>query len=149
MSGRCEGAARTGWKIEEMCTRGDSNSHGFPHTHLKRARLPFRHECRLFTIVGAAALSLKIHGGKRGGAIQKRVAPREGMGYIDLMAVAQFVPGALSVRERYAGLLYGALAGDALSLAAHWVYDQDELAERWGEAVDFQAPAGDGYHAGK
>ncbi len=28
------------------CTRGDSNSHGLPHTHLKRARLPFRHECR-------------------------------------------------------------------------------------------------------
>ncbi len=30
----------------EVCTRGDSNSHGFLHTHLKRARLPFRHECR-------------------------------------------------------------------------------------------------------
>src|SRR5271154_3001921 len=32
--------------VEEKCTRGDSNSHGLPHTHLKRARLPFRHECR-------------------------------------------------------------------------------------------------------
>jgi ADP-ribosylglycohydrolase len=65
------------------------------------------------------------------------------------MAAAQFVLGALSVRERYAGLLYGALAADALSLAAHWVYDQDALAEQWGEVADFQTPAGDGYHAGK
>ncbi len=55
----------------------------------------------------------------------------------------------LSLRERYTGLLYGALAADALALAAHWVYDQDELAQRWGEITDFQAPAADGYHAGK
>jgi len=55
----------------------------------------------------------------------------------------------LSLRERYAGLLYGALAADALSLAAHWIYDQDELRQRFGKITDFAAPPADGYHKGK
>ncbi len=55
----------------------------------------------------------------------------------------------LSVRERYAGLLYGALAGDALALPAHWLYDQGEIARRFGEVSEFQAAPADGYHAGK
>jgi ADP-ribosylglycohydrolase len=59
------------------------------------------------------------------------------------------VQAPLSLRERYAGLLYGALCGDALTLAAHWVYDQEELARRFGPVADFEAPPGDGYHAGK
>ncbi len=53
-----------GYQPTEMCTRGDSNSHGFPHTHLKRARLPFRHECRSFTLAAALPLSLKIRGAR-------------------------------------------------------------------------------------
>jgi ADP-ribosylglycohydrolase len=57
--------------------------------------------------------------------------------------------GPLSLRERYAGALYGALCADALTLAAHWVYDQDELRERFGRVTDFQSPAPDGYHTGK
>lgn len=64
------------------------------------------------------------------------------------MAV-QAVQTPLSLRERYAGLLYGALAADALALGAHWVYDQDELARRFGPVTDFATPAPDGYHAGK
>jgi ADP-ribosylglycohydrolase len=57
--------------------------------------------------------------------------------------------GPLSLRERYAGALYGALCADALALAPHWIYDQDELCERFGRVTDFQSPAADGYHAGK
>jgi ADP-ribosylglycohydrolase len=55
----------------------------------------------------------------------------------------------LSLRERHAGMIYGALAGDALALGAHWIYDPPEIARRWGEIKDFQAPDPDGYHPGK
>jgi ADP-ribosylglycohydrolase len=55
----------------------------------------------------------------------------------------------LSLRERHAGLIYGALAADALALGAHWIYDPAEIARRWGEMRDFQAPDPDGYHPGK
>ena len=65
-----------------------------------------------------------------------------------VMAV-DLVQAPLSLRERYAGLLYGALAADALALAPHWIYDQDDLARRFGAVTDFQAPASDGYHGGK
>jgi ADP-ribosylglycohydrolase len=57
--------------------------------------------------------------------------------------------GPLSLRERYAGALYGALCADALALAPHWIYDQAELAQRFGRVTDFQSPAGEGYHTGK
>jgi ADP-ribosylglycohydrolase len=63
--------------------------------------------------------------------------------------VAELVRAPLSVRERYAGLLYGALVADALALAPHWIYDQEELAGRFGRVTDFQAPAAGSYHAGK
>jgi ADP-ribosylglycohydrolase len=55
----------------------------------------------------------------------------------------------LSLRERHAGLIYGALVGDALALGAHWVYDPPEIARRWGEMTDFQTPDPGGYHPGK
>jgi ADP-ribosylglycohydrolase len=51
--------------------------------------------------------------------------------------------------ERYAGLLYGSLAADALALAPHWIYDQDEIVERFGRVTELLAPALDGYHGGK
>ena len=54
-----------------------------------------------------------------------------------------------SVRERYAGLLEGALVGDALSLPAHWIYDQDEIARRFGRITELQAAPAEGYHPGK
>ena len=55
----------------------------------------------------------------------------------------------LSVRERYAGLLYGALIGDSLALGSHWIYDQAEIARRWGRVTELQAATPDGYHPGK
>lgn len=55
----------------------------------------------------------------------------------------------LSVRERYAGLLYASLAADSLALGAHWIYDQAEIERRWGRIAELQAPPGDGYHPGK
>jgi ADP-ribosylglycohydrolase len=55
----------------------------------------------------------------------------------------------LSVRERYAGVLYGALTGDSLALAAHWIYEQDEIEARWGRVSELQAPPQNGYHPGK
>ena len=54
-----------------------------------------------------------------------------------------------SVRERYAGLLQGALAADALALAPHWIYDQDELARSFGRVTDLLAPPEGSYHVGK
>jgi ADP-ribosylglycohydrolase len=55
----------------------------------------------------------------------------------------------LSVRERYAGLLFGALIGDSLALGAHWIYDQAEIARRWRRVTELQAATPDGYHPGK
>jgi ADP-ribosylglycohydrolase len=55
----------------------------------------------------------------------------------------------LSVRERYAGLLYGALIGDSLALGPHWIYDQAEIARRWGRVTELQAATPDGYHPGR
>jgi len=63
--------------------------------------------------------------------------------------VSSSVESPPSVRERYAGLLEGALAGDALALAAHWIYPQAEIAERLGRITELQAPPAEGYHPGK
>ena len=57
--------------------------------------------------------------------------------------------GALSLRERYAGLLETALAADSLALAPHWIYDQDELAQKFGRVTELLAPPPGSYHAGK
>jgi ADP-ribosylglycohydrolase len=56
---------------------------------------------------------------------------------------------ALSARERYAGLLWGALVADSLALGAHWIYDQGVIASRFGRVTELLAPAPDGYHPGK
>jgi len=63
------------------------------------------------------------------------------------MVVADFE--SISVRERYAGLLDGALAADSLALGAHWIYDQAAIADRWDRIMDLQAPLSDTYHPGK
>jgi ADP-ribosylglycohydrolase len=55
----------------------------------------------------------------------------------------------LSQRERYEGLLYGAFVADSLALAPHWIYDQAEIQERFGEVRDLHAPSSDGYHGDK
>jgi ADP-ribosylglycohydrolase len=56
---------------------------------------------------------------------------------------------ALTQRERYEGLLYGAFAADSLALAPHWIYDQAEIQQRFGEVRDLLAPPPDGYHGKK
>jgi hypothetical protein len=53
----------------KKCTRGDSNSHGLPHTHLKRARLPFRHECREAKNKPRAGFVTEIQSGKGGAPV--------------------------------------------------------------------------------
>ena len=55
----------------------------------------------------------------------------------------------LSVRERYAGLLHGALVADSLTLPAHWIYDQAEIERRFGRITELQDAPADGYHSGK
>jgi ADP-ribosylglycohydrolase len=56
---------------------------------------------------------------------------------------------ALSSRERYAGLLEASLAADALALGPHWIYDQAELAHKFGRPSELIQPAAGSYHAGK
>jgi len=56
---------------------------------------------------------------------------------------------ALSQRERYEGLLYGAFVADSLALAPHWIYDQAEIEEKFGDIRDLHAPPADGYHVEK
>jgi ADP-ribosylglycohydrolase len=57
--------------------------------------------------------------------------------------------GALSLRERYAGLLEAALAADSLALAPHWIYDQDEIEAKFGRVTELLQPPPGSYHAGK
>ncbi len=59
------------------------------------------------------------------------------------------VDSPVSVRERQVGMLHAALAGDSLALGAHWIYEQDEIAERFGRITDHQDPHPEGYHPGK
>jgi len=56
---------------------------------------------------------------------------------------------ALSQRERYEGLLYGAFVADSLALAPHWIYDQVEIEEQFGDVRDLHPPRAGGYHAEK
>jgi ADP-ribosylglycohydrolase len=56
---------------------------------------------------------------------------------------------ALSPRERYEGLLYGSLLADSLALAPHWIYDQTEIAQRFGDIRELQTPPSDSYHGKK
>jgi len=55
----------------------------------------------------------------------------------------------LPQHERYEGLLYGSLVADSLALAPHWIYDQAEIAQRFGEIRELLAPPADGYHGKK
>ena len=57
--------------------------------------------------------------------------------------------GALSLRDRYAGLLEATLVADSLALAPHWIYEQDELAQQFGRVTGLLEPPPGSYHAGK
>jgi ADP-ribosylglycohydrolase len=41
------------------------------------------------------------------------------------------------------------MVADALALGAHWLYDQNEIARRFGRVAEFLPPARDDYHPGK
>jgi len=64
------------------------------------------------------------------------------------MAAVQ-VESPITVRERYAGLLYGALAGESLALGAHWIYDHDEILSEIGRVTELRRAARQDYHPGK
>jgi len=56
---------------------------------------------------------------------------------------------ALSLRERYVGLLEAALVADSLALAPHWIYGQDEIRQKFGRIAELLEPLPGSYHAGK
>lgn len=64
------------------------------------------------------------------------------------MATSSVKP-ALSERERYEGLLYGAFAADSLAVAPHWIYDQAEIPQRFGRVAELHTPQEGDYHEGK
>ncbi len=51
--------------------------------------------------------------------------------------------------ERVAGMVFGSFVGDALSLGAHWIYDQEEIAEKHGRVTDYLTPEKQSYHGRK
>lgn len=51
--------------------------------------------------------------------------------------------------ERVAGMVLGSFVGDALALGAHWIYDQQEIAEKYGRVTDYLTPEKQSYHARK
>jgi ADP-ribosylglycohydrolase len=55
----------------------------------------------------------------------------------------------LSTRERYAGVLYGALAADSLALGAHWIYEQDQIESKFGRVKELHPPTRNDYHPEK
>jgi ADP-ribosylglycohydrolase len=53
-----------------------------------------------------------------------------------------------STSSQTLGLLVGALVADSFSLAAHWLYDTAEIAQKFGRMSELGAPASS-YHPGK
>lgn len=51
--------------------------------------------------------------------------------------------------DRRAGLLWGSLVAESLSLGVHWIYDVEELMEKHGRVSDFTAPGPESYHPRK
>lgn len=56
---------------------------------------------------------------------------------------------AISVEDRAAGAIMGAMIGDALALGCHWYYDLDQLRREFGEWIDdYTTPKPGRYHEG-
>lgn len=56
----------------------------------------------------------------------------------------------LATVDRFRGAIWGALVGDAACLGSHWIYNLEELAQRFpGGVTGFEAPAAGHYHYGK
>jgi len=54
-----------------------------------------------------------------------------------------------NLTNRRAGLLFGSLTADALSLGVHWVYNTTELSQKFGYVDSFHAPGTESYHPKK
>src|SRR6478609_7653446 len=55
----------------------------------------------------------------------------------------------MSMKDRAAGAVMGALIGDALGLGPHWYYDIEEMRRDYGDWIsDYTAPKPHRYHAG-
>lgn len=58
--------------------------------------------------------------------------------------------GEPAAADRLRGAIWGALVGDAACLGSHWIYNLEELAQRFPDGVTgFEAPAAGHYHYGK
>jgi ADP-ribosylglycohydrolase len=58
--------------------------------------------------------------------------------------------GTPAIADRFRGAIWGALVGDAACLVSHWIYNLEELAQRFpGGVTGFEAPAAGHYHYGK
>ncbi len=51
--------------------------------------------------------------------------------------------------DKRKALLLTSFAADSLALGAHWIYDVEEIAKRFGRAESLVAPGPDSYHKGK
>src|SRR6516225_6693079 len=55
----------------------------------------------------------------------------------------------MSIKDRAAGAVMGALVGDALGVGPHWYYDLAELRRDYGNWIDgYTSPMPGRYHAG-
>src|ERR1700688_4363972 len=55
----------------------------------------------------------------------------------------------MSIKDRAAGAVMGALIGDALALGPHWYYDLDEMRRDYGAWItDYTDPKPHRYHGG-
>lgn len=52
-------------------------------------------------------------------------------------------------QNKKSGLLLGSFVADALSLGVHWIYDVNELSNKFGYVSDYYAPGFDSYHPKK
>ena len=51
--------------------------------------------------------------------------------------------------NKQSGLLFGSYSADALSLGVHWIYDTNELAQKYGRVSEYKAPGAGSYHPHK
>lgn len=60
------------------------------------------------------------------------------------------ISNSTSLGDRFRGAIWGQFVGDAFCLGSHWIYDLDELSNRFpGGVAGFDTPAKGHYHAGK
>ncbi|MEM8868580.1 MAG: ADP-ribosylglycohydrolase family protein [Verrucomicrobiota bacterium] len=52
-------------------------------------------------------------------------------------------------QKRRAGLLFGSFTADALSLGVHWIYNTDELSQKFGYIDRYYTPGAESYHPKK